>query len=262
MRAWERMGMGRMGMACIGCAPRLVLPLWVMRFAFRFSLFSALSLSSFACGGAAAPKSVSVREAVDQPPLKLHGTTASARAARAAAAVDAKSADPEESPVAIRLTPLFTKHKPPKFPKPTVSDLGCWQGMELSGNAAKDFAALVARCGTPTGVAEYVHPAKGYLHHAHDQRDSFKIPLEEGYCYRYFAVADATIDDLDILVTRHGGDVVGNDQSKGQVAIIQSDKPWCMDDDVEYEFEIGVDGRGQAQGNYLLGVWARPKDEK
>lgn len=184
-----------------------------------------------------------------------------ARSPRAPAAPaaddDPKPADPDESPVAIRLTPLFTKQKPPKFPKATVSDRECWQDMELSGDAAKDYAALVARCGAPTGVAEYVHPAKGHLHHKHDQRDSFKLALAKGYCYRYFAVADATIDDLDILVTRYGGDMVGDDQTKGQVAIIQSDKPWCMDDDVDYDLEVAVNGNGQ--GNYLLGVWARPK---
>lgn len=182
---------------------------------------------------------------------------AAAPAPRAVADDDAKPADPDESPVAIRLVPLFTKHKPPKFPKATIGDRECWQEMELSGDAAKDYASLVARCGAPTGVAEYVHPAKGHLHHKHDQRDSFKLALEKGYCYRYFAVADGSIDDLDIMVTRYGGDMVGDDQTKGQVAIIQSDKPWCMDDDADYDFEVAVNGQGQ--GNYLLGVWARPK---
>jgi hypothetical protein len=219
-----------------------------MRFEHRTPLLSTglLLLGVAGCGGSTvnAPASPAVEQVA-------------APAPRAVADDETKPADPDESPVAIRLVPLFTKHKPPRFPKATVGDRECWQDMELSGVAAKDYAALVARCGAPTGVAEYVHPAKGHLHHKHDRRDSFKIALEKGYCYRYFAVADASIDDLDILITRYGGDMVGDDQTKGQVAIIQSDKPWCMDDDADYDFEVAVNGEGQ--GNYLLGVWARPK---
>jgi hypothetical protein len=224
-----------------------------MHFDHRSPLLSTgvLLLGIAGCGGSTvnAPVSPTAESAPKQ------AVTPAPRAA--AVDDDPKPADPDESPVAIRLTPLFTKNKPPKFPKATIGDRECWQEMELSGDAAKDYASLIARCGAPTGVAEYVHPAKGHLHHKHDQRDSFKLALEKGYCYRYFAVADSTIDDLDILVTRYGGDMVGDDQTKGQVAIIQSDKPWCMDDDADYDFEVAVNGQGQ--GNYMLGVWARPK---
>ncbi len=211
-----------------------------------------------ACGGeqvtsaaSKSPEKVASRDVVVAP--KAHSSGAPA----ASVADSEKPADPDESPVAIRLTPLFTRQRPPHFPKAVVSDRECWQDMELSGDSVKDYAALIARCGTPTGVAEYAHPAKGHLHHKHDQRDSFKLALARGYCYRYFAVADSTIDDLDILIERYGGDLVGDDDTKGQVAIIQSDKPWCMDDDVDYDFEVAVNGSGQ--GNYIIGVWARPK---
>ena len=227
----------------------------VMHFEHRRTLLTTglLLLGVAGCGGSTVNPPASA--AAETTPTKAPVVQAAPRAA--AVDEEQKPADPDESSVAIRLTPLFTKQRPPKFPKPTVSDRECWQDMELSGDATTDYAALVARCGAPTGVAEYVHPAKGHLHHKHDQRDTFKVALEKGYCYRYFAVADSTIDDLDILVTRYGGDMVGDDQTKGPVAIIQSDKPWCMDDDVDYDLEVAVDGKGQ--GNYLIGVWARPK---
>ncbi|HEX3596474.1 MAG TPA: hypothetical protein VHU80_15295 [Polyangiaceae bacterium] len=232
-----------------------------MRFAHRLSSFttSLALLGITACGGEQAQSPVS------STPAKLASTDvviakpahSTSSAVTPAIADDVKPADPDESPVAIRLTPLFTKEKLPHFPKATVSDRDCWQDLELSGDANKDYAALVARCGKPTGVAEYASPARGHLHHKHDQRDSFKLELARGFCYRYFAVADEGIDDLDILVERYGGDLVGDDDTRGQVAIIQSDKPWCMDDDVDYDFEVAVNGKGQ--GNYLIGVWARPK---
>ncbi|HEX4341444.1 MAG TPA: hypothetical protein VH062_36295 [Polyangiaceae bacterium] len=230
-----------------------------MRFAHRLSFVSTglVLLGITACGGEQAgvtasrtPEKVASTDVVIA--KNNHPTVAAPTAED-----EAKPADPDESPVAIRLTPLFTKQKPPHFPRATVSDRDCWQDLELSGDASKDYASLVSRCGTPTGVAEYASPAKGHLHHKHDQRDSFKLQLARGYCYRYFAVADSSIDDLDILVERYGGDLVGDDDTRGQVAIIQSDKPWCMDDDVDYDFEVAVNGKGQ--GNYLIGVWARPK---
>jgi hypothetical protein len=228
-----------------------------MHLAHRVSLLSSglLLLGVAGCGGAANPPAAPSTENIAK-----NDSTVATKSAPAAAPViddDVKPADPEESAVAIRLTPLFTKQKPPKFPHATVSDRDCWQDIDLSGDAIKDYASLIARCGTPTGVAEYARPAKGHLHHKHDQRDSFKLQLARGFCYRYFAVADSTIEDIDILVERYGGDLVGDDQTKGQVAIIQSDKPWCMDDDVDYDFEVAVNGKGQ--GNYLIGVWARPK---
>lgn len=173
------------------------------------------------------------------------------------AADDPKPADPNESAERIVMAPLFTKDKPPKFPKKTMDDQACWQGMELSGDAQKDYDALTARCGAPTGLVEYSEPQTGHLHHKHDARDQFKLKLAGGYCYRYFAVGDGSIADLDILVTRYGGDIVADDQAKGPVAIIQGSKPWCMDEDADYDFEVMVDGAGQ--GKYVIGAWARPK---
>jgi hypothetical protein len=225
----------------------------------RFSHFIGF-VSSFAgmvgCGGeavapvtpASAPSSTGTGDSSKSQPVP---------AGAASEDDDPKPPDPNESATSIVMAPEFTKEKPAKFPAATVSDHDCWQGMELSGNAKRDFDALVTRCGTPTGMVEYVHPATGHLHHKHDQRDTYKVKLLKGYCFRYFAVADSTIDDLDILVERYGGDMVGDDQVKGPVAIIKNNEPWCMDDDVEYDFDVLVDGKGQ--GDYVIGVWTRPK---
>jgi hypothetical protein len=206
------------------------------------------------CGGSpSSPPAVPNNEASGS--LASRAVAPSTPVANAAAADD--EADPNESSTPIVLTPLFTKHNPPKFPKATIGDHECWQGLELSGTAKVDYDNLVSHCGTPTGVVEYAHPATGHLHHDRDKRDEFKLQLAGGYCYRYFAVADSSIDDLDILVERYGGDMVGDDQTKGPVAIIQSDKPWCMDDDIEYDLNVAVKGEGH--GNYVVGVYARPK---
>jgi hypothetical protein len=97
----------------------------------------------------------------------------------------------------------------------------------------------------------------GKIHHTADKRDSFKLKLKGGLCYRYFAAADDTVEDLDILVETTDGALVADDKTKSPVAIIEASKAWCQSDDVEYVFHIEVDGAGK--GGYTFGVWARPK---
>ncbi len=69
-------------------------------------------------------------------------------------------------------------------------------------------------------------------------------------------VADGTIEDLDILIEQTNGNLVGEDRTHGPVAILESDKAWCMDRDGDYQFGVKVGGTGT--GNYVFGVWARP----
>jgi hypothetical protein len=172
------------------------------------------------------------------------------------AAVDAYD-DPGELHDPETMTPLFGKDSRPAFPKATAGDHECWQTIQLSGDAKTDFDALVSRCGAPTGSVQYVAPVVGKLHYVHDKRDTFDVKIQGGLCYRFFGVADGSIQDLDILIERANGDLVGDDKTNGPVAIIDMDKNWCMDADGDYKFAVEVDGTGT--GNYAFGVWARPK---
>jgi hypothetical protein len=157
----------------------------------------------------------------------------------------------------MELEARFGKSAPHStFPKATVGDHECWQGIGLTGDHAQDYATLIGKCGAPTGLAEYVSPVTGKIHHKHKRRDVYTLRLEKGLCYRYFAVGDGTIADLDILVLRNGA-LIADDKTVHPVAIIESDKPWCMDHDETYDFSIEVEGPGQ--GHYTFGVWAKPK---
>jgi hypothetical protein len=175
----------------------------------------------------------------------------SATVAQAEAAYD----DPGEAHDPATLTPLFEKGAKPSFPKASANEHECWQRIALTGDARKDFDALVAHCGTPTGSIEYAKPVFGKLHHAKDRRDTYAVKIHGGYCYRFFGVADGTIKDLDILIEKTNGDLVGDDRANGPVAIIESDKAWCIDNDGDYQFRVEIDGTGE--GHYAFGVWAR-----
>ena len=163
--------------------------------------------------------------------------------------------DPNESAVHIPMT--VTMASKPSFPKATSTEEACWKDIELSGKHKTDYAMIVERCGTPTGLVEYAQPVVGRIHHTKDKRDSFELKLKGGLCYRYFAAADDTVEDIDILVETTGGALVADDKTKSPVAIIEATTAWCQKDDIEYVFHIEVDGPGK--GGFTFGVWARPK---
>jgi hypothetical protein len=215
---------------------------------------AALLLVPLACGGSSshATTPTDPSASADTAPPASAAVTASASPS-ASAAYD----DPGEAHDPATLGPLFDAKAKPAFPKKTADEHACWQSLSLTGDATKDFASLVAKCGTPTGSVEYVKSITGRLHSVHDKRDTYLVSIHGGLCYRFFGVADGTIKDLDIIIEKAGGALVGEDHTNGPVAIIDSDKAWCMDADGDYQFRVEVDGTGE--GHYVFGVWARPK---
>jgi hypothetical protein len=224
------------------------------------------ALMLVACGGAAStppaePPQNPAPSASSPPgaaPAPGPASAAPSPSVSATAAADPPYEDPEEKDPRT-LTPLFDKKSKPTFPKASGSEKDCWQTLAITGNASRDFNSLVAPCGTPTGAVEYVKPASGRLHHVKDQRDTFVVKVAGGLCYRFFGVADGSIKNLDILILKGKDDLVGQDTTTGPVAIIDSDKAWCIDLDGDYQFRVEVGGAGM--GHYFFGVWARPKSK-
>jgi hypothetical protein len=203
------------------------------------------------CGGAATPSAASP-ETPSAPPANASAPVASSATAGGGAATPYD--DPNEAADPATLTPLLARGAHLSFPPQSVSDHDCWQTLALTGDAQKDYRALVGRCGAATGAIEYVKPAEGRLDHQRDRSDTFLLTIRKGLCYRFFGVADATIPDLDILIERDGS-LIGADKSSGPVVIIDSDKAWCMDRDEQLSFHVQVHGEGQ--GRYVFGAWVR-----
>jgi hypothetical protein len=206
-----------------------------------------------ACGGNAAPPA-------DPTPTAAPSASAAVPAPAGSddkhtAAEAAPHVDPKESSEPITLAALFDKKTKSAFPKQTVADHDCLSGLHFTGHHQADFATLIGQCGTPTGMLEYTKPHEGRLHVKHDVRDEFKVSVQKGMCYRYFAVADDGIKDIDMIILRKGS-LLGTDHANQQVAVIDAEKLWCIDEDEELQFNIEVDGRGA--GGYTFGVWARP----
>jgi hypothetical protein len=221
-----------------------------------------------ACGGGAtsappAATPASTAPSSDPPAPARPAPDAEATSGKAEPTADVKALlaapydDPTESAGPIQMPPLLSSEtSKTSFPKATTGDRECWQRLGLTGDHKKDYDAIIARCGEPTGLAEYAKPVTGRVHSVRDRRDTYVLKLAHGLCYRYFAVGGRGIADLDILVTKKGA-LVAADKTSQPIAIIDVDRTWCMDSDEEYEFNIEVKGEGT--GAYTFGVWAKPK---
>jgi hypothetical protein len=201
-----------------------------------------------ACGGSPAPTDTTPKDA----PSALSGSAAGP--SPGAAAKDDDYDDPNESDKPIPMQVTFPAK--PKYPKATAKESDCWQAVALTGKHAADFVALVDKCGAPTSAVEYVKPLEGKLHHVKDVSDDYKIKTKGSLCYRFFAVADETIHDIDIVISRDGV-IIATDPQHSSVAIIDGTKAWCQDADAELDFRIKITGAGK--GGYTFGAWARPK---
>lgn len=223
--------------------------------------FLGVALTLVACGGSSSgAKTSTVAPSSSAAPLLDAGAPAPAASGapsdKYAAAETAPHVDPNEKEGPIELTPLVDKAKSPVFPKPTIGDHDCLKQLPFSGHHQRDFATLVERCGTPTGMLEHTKPAEGRLHARHDKRDDFRVKLQKDMCYRYFAVADDGIKDIDIVVLKKGA-LLAMDTTDQPIAVIHGQKLWCVDEDMEIDVTISVDGSGA--GGYTFGVWARAK---
>lgn len=223
---------------------------------------AALSLG--ACGAPQVPTTPSTSASGPSPAASTPtASTASVTTSEGAqknkhhVAEQAAHVDPNEKDGPIDLAPLVSNPAKTTYPKATVGDHECLKGgLSFTGHHQADYQSLIAQCGTPTGMVAYTTPHEGKLHATHDKRDHFVFKVVKGQCYRYFAVADEGIEDIDILVLKNGA-LLATDRTTHPIAVIDSDKLWCVDEDMTLDFAIEVDGRGA--GGYTFGVWTRPK---
>jgi hypothetical protein len=141
------------------------------------------------------------------------------------------------------------------FPKKTASDKDCLREAQFMGKADKDYDALMAKCGAPTGMKEYTKKTTGKLDAKHP-RDTYRVKMLGGFCYRFWAIGDKEVGNLDIRVQTPKGALVSIDQSTQAVAVLDPDEPWCKSHDRDFDFVVETQN---GKGTYVFGVWARPK---
>jgi hypothetical protein len=211
--------------------------------------------TTFKPGDTAAAPDAGGTTASTPPPAEEEDKDEISPSAKAAAAAAAKSVN-GDAPAGGPLDALWDKSvKKGDFPKKTAKDSDCLREANLQGNATKDYDAVLGKCGAPTGMKEYTKKVVGKLDGKHP-RDVYRIKMAGGFCYRFWAIGDKDVGNLDIRVQTPKGALVSIDQSKQAVAVLDPDEPWCKAHDREFDFVVETQG---GKGAYVFGVWARPK---
>ena len=214
----------------------------------------ALLLASVtACGGGTPPppspgdaRRVSARPVPPRPsppPPPAAAPVAPAAAPAAPPAAEASS-DPNEKPDGfVHCAALRQEEVEGLVPQEDGDTTpSCWATVGVTGDHTKDYAAIVAACGAPTGLAEYVQPVEGKLHHRHDPRDIYKMPARR-LLLPLLCGCRLGIADLDLLIEKPGGALVGDDKTNSPIAIIEATSRGAGRDQT-LEFHVKVDGPG------------------
>lgn len=141
------------------------------------------------------------------------------------------------------------------FPAKSAKDDDCYRNTPISGQAEMDYAAIVAKCGPPTGMIEFARKAKGAFDPNH-RHDTFSVKLLANYCYRVYAIGDQSVGELNVRVQKPGGALIAMAGSHYAATIVDPDKAWCKKHDDERQFVVEAP---KGQGAYVFAIWARPR---
>lgn len=82
-------------------------------------------------------------------------------------------------------------------------------------------------------------------------RAAASVPSEQGWCYAYFAVAEASLLDLDMEVRNADGDVLGRDEMFDATPFVQ----YCADDAGEVTVQVRA---ARGRGDVAIGALRKP----
>ena len=143
---------------------------------------------------------------------------------------------------------------PPSTATATSSPRDCYRGIELSGNAQRDLDTVVGRCGRPTGLSPFSDVLGGDLDENGKKMDSWTITLRNDRCYRFFAVAAPTIEDLDAAILNEAGEIVAKDTFPDRAPILNPEDAYCPPTAGRYKYVlVAAKGRGDVK----FQVWQR-----
>jgi hypothetical protein len=103
----------------------------------------------------------------------------------------------------------------------------CYAAPKRTGDPQADIVAIGAAC-KQFGLVPMGNPiVQRSLSSEQGWQRQFELQLEEGACYRFFAVGDSGIEDLDIGIKDSTDQQIAVDGQRGPVAVINADAPFC-----------------------------------
>ncbi len=130
--------------------------------------------------------------------------------------------------------------------------VSCYGGFRPSSDPLADATRLGMLCGPPSGMRQHGLAFEGELQGG--KPTVIALPVELGACYRVFAVAEAAIDDLNVVIRSPRGSVLARDDSHDRWPIVEPERPFCSFEDARFNIELSA-GK---PGRYAATVWRLP----
>lgn len=129
----------------------------------------------------------------------------------------------------------------------------CYGDFRLEGPLLADLTRLTMLCGPPNGMRRLSKkPVEGDVV---EGGSPVTMPLEakRGFCYRVFAVAEASVTDLDVVVRSSRGASIAQDHGEDRWPIVQPDRPFCPLENDAMTIELTARrGKGRAAAEVWL----------
>jgi len=132
--------------------------------------------------------------------------------------------------------------------------VSCHEGFRRSGEPDKDVTRLAMMCGPPNGMVPIANTMRGSVV-AGGRPASHDFSVQEGACYRIFAVGGGDIGELDVIVTSGRGTHLATDDSRDAWPIVERDRPLCSFGDDTFRIEVSS---RRGAGPYSVQIWSLP----
>ncbi|MEP7124169.1 MAG: hypothetical protein ABJE95_24795 [Byssovorax sp.] len=128
----------------------------------------------------------------------------------------------------------------------------CYGSFHPAGDPVKDVTRLALLCGPENGMRRLSKaPFEGAVAEG-TPGISTTFEARRGECYRVFAVADAGVTDLDVIVRSSRGAPIAADHGEDAWPIVQPDRPFCPLEKDVYTLEIAAH---HGHGRFAAEVW-------
>ena len=131
---------------------------------------------------------------------------------------------------------------------------GCYANFRPAGNPKGDLSRLGRACGPPAGLRP-VTPARTRYQRERDPVHPYPLRIAApGHCYRIFAVGDAHVRDLDLVLRAPDGEEIAADLSHDAWPVLPPRAALCLDAPGLYVLEVSV---FRGAGYYSVQIWGR-----
>ncbi len=175
------------------------------------------------------------------PPIRSLTSSSAAPGASAAPALSASTLAPPVEPEA--------PSSPVRVGGPWVR---CYGGFRPSNDPLKDVTRLSLLCGPLNGMKRFGKDTFEGVVGEGSAPKAHSIDVKRGECYRVFAVADAGVADLDVVVRSGNDSQIAADHGEDRWPIVQPDRPFCPLADDRYKIEVSA---RKGAGRYAAEVW-------